>query len=128
MWFNDELYGAWEKGFSAALEETGYKPNRIDLQEHNEKICDKIIAEIRKSGLLVADFTGNRGGVYFEAGFAMGLDIPVIWTCRADFVEKLHFDTRQYNHITWNEPEDLKKKLINRIEATLPKRTKRVFK
>jgi len=53
---------------------------------HNEKICDKIVSEIRKSRLLVADFTDNRGGVYFEAGFAMGLSIPVIWMCRASDV------------------------------------------
>ncbi len=33
---------------------------------------------------MIADFTGHRGGVYFEAGFAHGLGIPVIWTCRED--------------------------------------------
>lgn len=89
------------------------------MQEHNEKIDDRIIAEIRQSSLIVADFTGQRGGVYFEAGFAKGLGIPVIWTCHEDGVENLHFDTRQYNHIVWESPEDLKTKLINRISATL---------
>ena len=93
---------------------------RIDLEEHNEKICDRIISEIRRSGLVVADFTGQRGGVYFESGYAMGLGIPVIRTCRKDFMETLHFDTRQYNHVSWESPEELKGKLINRIRATLP--------
>jgi hypothetical protein len=119
MWFDKTLDDAWEKGFKPALEETGYEPIRIDSKEHNEKICDVIIAEIRDSGLLVADFTGQRGGVYFEAGFAKGLGIPVIWTCRKDHEEALHFDTRQYNHIIWEKPEELKKKLVNRIRATL---------
>jgi len=118
MWFDKELDVAWEKGFKSALIETGYTPLRIDKEEHNEKICDKIIAGIRESGLLVADFTGQRGGVYFEAGFAKGLGIPVIWTCRKDNSENLHFDTRQYNHIIWEKPEDLKEQLINRIRAT----------
>jgi nucleoside 2-deoxyribosyltransferase/DNA-directed RNA polymerase subunit RPC12/RpoP len=122
MWFNKELDIAWADGFKPALEQTGYVPLRIDLSQHNEKIDDRIIAEIRKSGLLVADFTGQRGGVYFEAGFAMGLGKPVIWTCREDYVEKLHFDTRQYNHIVWTDPADLKEKLRLRIEATLPNR------
>lgn len=73
MWFDPSLDEVWKHGFKTALEETGYHPIRVDLTEHNEKICDRIIAEIRKSGLVIADFTGQRGGVYFEAGFAMGL-------------------------------------------------------
>jgi nucleoside 2-deoxyribosyltransferase len=120
MWFDSSLDEVWENGFKAALKQVGYNPIRVDLTEHNEKICDRIIAEVRKSGLVVADFTGQRGGVYFEAGFAMGLGIPVIWSCRDTDVKELHFDTRQYNHIVWTDPADLKKKLINRIEATLP--------
>jgi len=123
MWFDNSLDLAWKEGFEPALTQTGFKPIRIDLQEHNEKICDRIIAEVRKSGLLVADFTGQRGGVYFEAGFAMGLGIPVIWTCREDHIKELHFDTRQYNHICWNSPEDLHRRLVNRIEATIPRVT-----
>lgn len=84
MWFDEKMDDVWMNGFYPALDKIGYKPVRIDQIHHNQKICDRIIAEIRKSGLLVADFTGNRGGVYFEAGFAMGLGIPVIWTCQAD--------------------------------------------
>lgn len=121
MSFDHSLDLAWTDGFKPALEQTGYKPIRIDLTEHNEKICDKILAELRKSALVVSDFTGQRNGVYFEAGFAMGLSIPVIWTCSEKDFENSHFDTRQYNHIIWNNPNDLKVKLINRIEATMPK-------
>lgn len=124
MWFDKQLKPAWDNGFEPALKATGYEPIRVDHVQHNNKIDDQIIADIRLSGLLVADFTGNRGGVYFEAGFAMGLGIPVIWTCsdtKID-VENLHFDTRQYNHILWSTPEDLKVKLQNRIAATIPGR------
>lgn len=122
MWFDESMNTAFLEGFKPALEATGYRPFRVDMREHNGKIDDLIIAEIRKSGLLVADFTGQRGGVYFEAGFAMGLGIPVIWTCRSDDVEKLHFDTRQYNHIAWTDAADLKEKVQLRIEASLPNR------
>lgn len=127
MWFDPSVYEVWENGFKPALEETGYNPIRLDLTEHNEKICDRIIAEIRKSGLLVADLTGRRRNVLFEAGFAMGLGIPVVWTCRDDYIDELKndFDTRQYNYIVWSDPADLKKKLINRIEATLPVRPRK---
>ena len=123
MWFADELKDAWTHGFQPGIEKSGYfSAFRIDLLPHNDKIDDRIIAEIRRSGLLVADFTGHRGGVYFEAGFALGLDIPVIWTCRADSLQGLHLDTRQYNHLEWDKPSDLADKLNDRISATvLPK-------
>lgn len=120
MWFHDSTKEAYELGIKTALESVGYNPVRIDRVEHIEKICDRIIAEIRKSGLLVADFTGHRGGVYFEAGFAMGLGIPVIWTCRETDINNAHFDTRQYNHIIWSNPEELRDKIIHRIQATIP--------
>jgi hypothetical protein len=122
MWFDPGLDAAWEQGIKPALESTGFKPYRVDRDPHNEKIDDRIISEIRRSGLLVADFTGHRGGVYFEAGFAMGLGIPVIWTCREDNINNAHFDTRQYNHVTWKDPAELKEKLALRIAATIPGR------
>ena len=124
MWFTPDLDPAWDAGFKPALKELGFDPIRIDRKEFNNKIDDEIVADIRRSGLLVADFTGHRGGVYFEAGFAMGLGIPVIWTCRQDEIDKAHFDTRQYNHITWDAPDELQRKLVARIEATNPGRVR----
>jgi len=67
----------------------------------------------------VCDFTGHRGSVYFEAGFAMGLGKPIIWSCRKDYFKDCQFDTRQYNHIEWENAEELYKKLLNRIQATI---------
>lgn len=122
MWFDGSLDRAWKDGFEKSCDAAGgYKALRMDLKEHNQKICDAIISEIRKSRFLIADFTGHRGGVYFEAGYALGLGIPVIWTCREDELEKTHFDTRQYNHIVWKDEKDLFEKLKRRIEATIPK-------
>ena len=82
-----------------------------------------MIAEIRRSRFVVADFTqgadGNRGSVYYEAGFAFGAGVPVIFTARADSLGGLAFDTRQYSHLTWSEPAELRRKLTHRIDATL---------
>jgi hypothetical protein len=84
MWFNDATQAAYAEGIEPAIQDCGYRPVRIDQKEHSNKIDDEIIAEIRRSKFLVADFTCEeekvRGGVYFEAGFALGLGIPVIWT------------------------------------------------
>jgi len=123
MWFSELTNSAYAQGIAPALSATGYKPIRIDKKEHNNKIDDEIIAEIRRSKFLIADFTCEsknvRGGVYYEAGFAQGLGIPVIWTCKETSLADLHFDTRQYSHIVWKTPEDLLVQLKNRIGATI---------
>lgn len=120
MWFSPTTDDAWERGFTPGISRSGYfSPFRIDRKEHNNKIDDEIVAEIRRSGLLVADFTGQRGGVYFEAGLAQGLGLPVIWTCRSDDIGNAHFDTRQYSHILWDSPEELADSLDKRIRATV---------
>jgi len=116
---------AWEEGFEPGIKKTGYEPVRIDQKQHVNKIDDEIIAEIRRARFVVADFTqdetGARGGVYYEAGFAHGLGISVIFTCREDWLKKIHFDIRQYNCIRWkdNDLEKLQKDLANRITAIL---------
>ncbi|MCY3871045.1 MAG: hypothetical protein OXG87_15965 [Gemmatimonadetes bacterium] len=125
MWFNPSTDEAWEEGIKLGIEDAGYEAVRIDQQEHNNKIDDEIIAEIRRSRFVVADFTqgedGARGGVYYEAGFAHGLGIEVFFTCRQDVLDNndIHFDTRQYNHIGWETPEELRKGLADRISAVI---------
>ena len=123
MWFDEETEDAYSHGIAPAIESAGYKPMRIDQKADVVKIDDEIIAEIRRSRFLVADFTqgddGARGGVYFEAGFALGLGIPVIYTCREGSISKIHFDTRQYHHTAWNDPADLRDKLEKRILALI---------
>ena len=123
MWFHDVMDQVYEAGIRPAIESAGYTSQRIDKKPDVNKVDDEIMSEIRRSRFLVADFThgedGARGGVYFEAGFAHGMGIPVIYTCRADMVDKLHFDTRQYAHILWERPEELRDALRNRIVARL---------
>lgn len=123
MWFDDSMAAAYSDGIEVAIREGGYRPLRIDRKEHIDKIDDQIVAEIRRSRFVVADFTSEpnkpRGGVYYEAGFAQGLNIPVIWTCRQDLIDQVHFDTRQFNHIVWETPEELREKLAVRISAVM---------
>lgn len=119
MWFNDEVESAYINAIEKAIKNNGYESIRIDKIQHNNKIDDEIIANINKSKFVVADFTGHRGGVYFEAGYAMGLGLPVIWCCRKDHLADLHFDTRQYSHLVWETEKELYSLLDNRIKATI---------
>jgi hypothetical protein len=120
MSFEESLNPAYHQGIYLAVKnDCQMDPVRIDLVRHNDNIVDKIIAEIRSSQFMVADFTGQRGGVYFEAGFAKGLGRPVIWTCREDDFKNIHFDIAQFSHIIWKDPADLRTRLADRIKATI---------
>lgn len=119
MWFDPSMQLAYANGLEAGIRGAGYDPLRIDHVDHVGKIDDEIIAQIRRSRFIVADFTGQRSGVYFEAGFALGLNLPVFWTCRQDDIAKLHFDIRQFNCIDWIESAELADRLQKRIEAVI---------
>jgi hypothetical protein len=124
MWFDESMNEAYEAGIFPALKhDCKMEPIKIDLVPHNDNIINKIIAEIRTCQFMVADFTGHRGGVYFEAGFAKGLGREVIMTCREDHVDGFHFDLRQFSRITWKYATDLREKLADKIKATIPRTT-----
>ncbi|MFT6983914.1 MAG: nucleoside 2-deoxyribosyltransferase [Crocinitomicaceae bacterium] len=80
-------------------------------------INDALIAEIRKAKFVVSDFTEHKHGVYFEAGFALGLGKPVIYLCDKKDFDNSHFDTNHYPHIRYESLEELIEKLQTKIEA-----------
>jgi len=119
MSFSDAMKPIYEGAIRPTIEVDGrIKAVRVDGIQHNNKICDEIVAAIRRAKFVVADFTENKAGVYFEAGFALGLGIPVIYIVK-DSAEGLHFDTRQYNHIVYTSVDELKVLLRARISATV---------
>lgn len=119
MWFDDSMADAWQSGISPGITDAGFQPRRVDDELHADQIDHRIIRMIRESRFVVADVTGHRPGVYYESGFAFGLGMPVIWTCRNDDRDHIHFDTRQFNHIFWDSPESLREQLSNSIRAII---------
>jgi hypothetical protein len=119
MWFDKSMDDVWVNGFDPAIRAAGFRPQRIDTKEYVGGISDEIMAEIRRSRFVVADYTGHRQGVYFEAGFALGLGLTVIPTCRSYDIPKLHFDIRHLNTLSWNTPSDLADSLNKRIRALI---------
>lgn len=126
MWFDEEMKAAYVEGIRPVLEQCGYTvPFRVDDDEHDltfgqkghePRIDDRVFAGILRAKFVVADATGSRPAVYYEAGFAEGHGIPVIWTCRDDQVQHLCFDKRQTAHLVWKDPAELAQKLKARIE------------
>jgi hypothetical protein len=119
MWFDKSMDGIYDQGIEPAIRHAGYDPLRIDKAEHVNRIDDEIIGQIKRSRFMVSDFTGQRHGVYFEAGMMQGLGRNVIWMCRRDELlgSKLHFDVRQFNFIDYETAAEAKEGLYRRILA-----------
>jgi hypothetical protein len=117
MWFDESRNFIYNEAIEPAIRDAGYQSIRIDKTEHVNRIDDEIIAQIRQSRFLVADFSGQRAGVYYEAGFMHGLGRNVHWMVQKSDLANVHFDTRQYNFIDYDSQADARIRLYNRIVA-----------
>ena len=103
--------------------ELGYE--LLGLREVSKAgVIDEILCEtIRKSEFMIADLTDGNNGVYWEAGFAEGARIPVIYICeRSKFeAKKTHFDTNHRTTIMWSsgESDPFEGKLVDTIRRTV---------
>lgn len=102
-----------------AIQDCDFEPVLIDEQhiDSDVTINDALIAEIKKAKFVVADFSEHKHGVYFEAGYALGLKKPVIYLCDQKDFDNTHFDTNHYPHIIYQSLDELKNKLQTKIEA-----------
>jgi len=101
------------------VQNNGFEPIIIDEQliESSQTINDAIIVSIKSCKFCISDFSQQKDGVYFESGFAVGLNKPVIYTCHKDWFSKSHFDTNHFPHIIYDTIEDLAKQLDGKIKA-----------
>lgn len=121
MWFSPTL-DPFAEALKQAISLAGYDPRVVKDEPHNDYIMNKVLNLINESRFVIADLTsvpeeisedghptkGVRGGVYFEAGYALGKGLPVILTCRedADAQARVHFDLAQRNTIFWKQDAD----------------------
>lgn len=131
MMFSKETSSTYEDVYKPIIQALNYTAMRIDEKQFNGSIIGEITTEITDSIALIADLTGNRGGVYYEAGIARGLQlcnhpIKLILTCRRDFfdTERVHFDVSGDNIVLYENDSDLKNKLSMRLQAVLGKENK----
>lgn len=118
MSFSDSMKEA-RNNIEKAVKDCGYTPILIDVKEHNNQIVPEIYKEIEGSKFVVADLTGQRGGVYYEAGYAVAKDKTLILCCKKSEDENPHFDVAQINTIFWTDEENLYERLRKRIEVSI---------
>jgi nucleoside 2-deoxyribosyltransferase len=100
-------------------EDLGWDPIIVDEVQHNDGIMDKVIAEINNARFVISDLTYQKSGVYYEAGYAKGRGLEVIHCVKQDDLSNCHFDVKHLNLVVWNDLEELREKLMNRIQATV---------
>ena len=122
---NEEVDEAFFKIFKPAVEATDFSLIRVDKDPPAGLIDNRLRTEVRTSRFVIADLTHTNPGAYWEAGFAEGLDKPVIYTCEESFWEGsgTHFDTEHSHTIIWSlsSVKSSIEKLMSTIRATFPK-------
>jgi len=76
---------------------------------NTHQIVDAIHDHIQTCGFVIADITNERPNVYYEIGYAKGLDKKLILTSKKG--TPVHFDLYGYNRVEWTGSENLKKQL-----------------
>lgn len=116
------------KVFQPAVEQTGFRLERLIDNPKAGLIDNRLRVEILTSRFLIADLTHGNAGAYWEAGHAEGLGKPVIYMCEETVFERngTHFDTNHHYTVRWRKekPKESADDLKATIRATLPAEAK----
>jgi hypothetical protein len=104
----------------SAAEQCGIQATRIDEEQSNEKITDRILEAIKKARFVIVDLTKERPNVFFEAGYAHGIGKIPIYIAREGTT--FHFDVKDYPIITFKNMTKLKEELVKRLNALRARR------
>ncbi len=120
-----QLNSEYIQSVKGACRECGYQADIVP-QDHTNHIYDQIVAGIKEAKFVIADFTFNNRGAYFEAGYARALGKHVIHTVMDGHTDgdenegiRLHFDVQQINYIKWADTNNLRERIRDRIKAVI---------
>jgi hypothetical protein len=126
----EELTRIFYDHWKPATDQTGLPLERLDENPKAGSISNRMQVQIRRSKYLVAELTYNNPGAYWEAGFAEGLEKPVIYLCEKSFFDDpangVHFDVSQKQGVIWeaDKLDEAKEQLKNIIRNTFPEDAK----
>jgi hypothetical protein len=97
----------------AGASECGVLAERVDENETNERITDRILVAIEEAEYVIVDLSHERPNVYYEAGFAQGLGKIPIYTVREG--TPVHFDLINYPVLRYKNMRSLREAISTRI-------------
>ena len=98
-----------------AARDAGLVAERVDEQNSNEKITDRIVEAITEAEFVVADLSQAKPNVYWEAGYAHGLEKTPIYIARMG--TRLEFDVKDYPVIFYENATRLRRELARRLQG-----------
>ena len=110
------------EAIKSGAKECSITAERIDDDERNERITDRILEAIRKAQFVIVDLTNERPNVYFEAGYAHALGKVPIYVARAG--THRHFDIQDYPIIMFRNMKELREGIAKRLMALITRQTK----
>lgn len=100
----------------------GIKAVRADDIQHQERITDVVLQQIRESEHLIADLSYERPNVYYEIGYAHAIGKrPILYRKQG---MSLHFDLSVHNVPEFKNLSELRLMLEERLEAILGRKAK----
>ena len=126
----EKLTRVFHEHWKPAACQTGLPLERLDESPKAGSISNRMRVEIRRSKYLVAELTHSNTGAYWEAGFAEGLGIPVIYLCEKSYFDDpesgVHFDVSQLQGVIWeaDKLDEAEEQLKDIIRNTFPTEAK----
>lgn len=114
---NPVLLDFYECVIKPTVEGLGFRCLRVDEEEFNGSVTNKILENIRTSRFIIFDATEARPNCYYELGIAHALNKDVIHITNNP--QNIHFDIKDYNFIVYQRQQDLSEKLKNRVLSTI---------
>jgi len=99
MPFDAKFDDIYKFGIKETAKELGIKAERVDEQLYSEGILERIYRQIRAADIIIADMTGQNPNVFYEVGFAHGLNkLCIHLTQDSGFIP---FDLKHQRHIVY---------------------------
>jgi hypothetical protein len=108
-----DIQAAIKRGCDGA----GVKAHRIDEIEHSGSITNLILDNIKRHRFLISDLTHERPNVYYEIGYAHGMQKEVVLTAYRD--TKIHFYILNFNVIFYASGTELETRITRRLKARI---------
>lgn len=103
---DEEARKDWLDKLLPRIEQCGYLPRLLThtYTPKEEKYPMDLIAD---SKLVIADLTRQSPEVYFAAGYALGKNIPVIWTVNSSDADNLCVQNQDIRPLVWDSADEL---------------------
>lgn len=98
----------------------GVQAERVDEEQSNDRITDRILESIQKAEFVIVDLTNSRPNVFYEAGYAQGIGKTPIYIAKDG--TKLEFDLKDYPIIFFKNMKQLKDSLEARLRGLAEKK------